>query len=96
MPQLLPERIGLNKLASQAAPPPTDPVIWSELGLEDSGLGTYEGPAGHYTLTLYRVQDSTAALTRLRLASSPDAGFQTHQIGPVCRRNPGAALPRAP
>jgi hypothetical protein len=73
MPQLLPERIGLNKLASKAPAPTPDPAIWSELGLEDSGLGAYEGPAGHYTLALYRVQDSTASLVAFEWQRPPDA-----------------------
>ena len=73
MPQLLPERIGDNKLVTQTPAPPPDPPVWSELGLEDSGLGTYEGAAGRYTLTLYRLQDSTAALAAFEWQRPPDA-----------------------
>ena len=71
--QLLPERIGDNHLAAKAPAPTADPAIWSELGLEDSGQGTYEGPAGRYTLTLYRVQDPTAALAAFDWQRPPDA-----------------------
>ena len=73
MPQILPERIGDSHLASKAPAPNTDPAIWNELGLEDSGKGTYEGPAGRYTLTLYRVQDPTAALAAFDWQRPPDA-----------------------
>ncbi len=60
--QLLPPRIGPNRLAAQNPAPAADSALWSEYGLEDSGQGTYEGPAGNYTLTLYRVEDPTAAM----------------------------------
>src|SRR5208283_1436678 len=50
-----------------------EPAIWTELGLEDSGQGTYEGPAGRYTLTLYRVQDPTAALAAFYWQRPPEA-----------------------
>ncbi len=73
LPQILPDRIGPNELASKAQAPTPDPAIWSELGLEDSGQGTYEGPAGRYTLTLYRLQDSTATLTAFDWQRPPDA-----------------------
>ena len=72
-PQLLPEKIEPNTLDSKAAAPNTDPAIWSELGLEDSAMGTYTGPAGKYTLTLYRVQDPTAALAAFDWQRPPDA-----------------------
>jgi hypothetical protein len=73
MPQLLPEKIGEFHLASKASVPTPDQAVWTELGLEDSGQGTYEGPAGRYTLTLYRVQDSTASLAAFDWLRPPDA-----------------------
>ena len=73
MPQLLPERIGGDHLASKAPAPTSDPAVWSELGLEDSGKGTYESPAGRYTLTLYRVQDPTAALAAFDWLRPPES-----------------------
>jgi hypothetical protein len=71
--QLLPERIGLDRLASKTAAPQPEPGIWRELGLEDSARGTYEGADGHYTLTLYRLQDPTAALAAFYWQRPPDA-----------------------
>lgn len=62
LPQFLPERIGQNHLVSKAPVVLSDEAVWSEYGLEESGEGTYDGPAGHYTLALYRLQDPTAAL----------------------------------
>jgi hypothetical protein len=88
LPQLLPERIGLNKLASKAPAPAADPAVWTELGLEDSGLGTYEGPAGHYTLTLYRVQDSTAALVAFDWLRPPDA--RSIKLAALAAETPGS------
>src|SRR5271166_6506133 len=73
MGELLPERIGESHLAAKAPAPISEPAIWTELGLEDSGQGTYEGPAGRYTLTLYRVQDPTAALAAFYWQRPPEA-----------------------
>src|ERR1700722_18083802 len=73
MPQILPERIGEYHLTSKVAAPTADPGVWAEFGLEDSGKGTYEGPAGHYTLTLYRVQDPTAALAAFQWQRPADS-----------------------
>jgi hypothetical protein len=73
MPQLLPEKIGGHHLAAKTAAPTPDPAVWTELGLDDSARGTYEGPAGKYTLTLYRVQDPTAALAAFYWQRPPDS-----------------------
>ena len=73
LPQLLPEQIGTNHLVSKAPAPTPDPAIWSELGLQDSGLGTYDGPAGHYALALYRLQDPTAVLAAFDWQRPADA-----------------------
>ena len=86
MPQLLPERIGDNHLASKAPAPTPDPAIWTELGLEDSGTGTYDGPAGRYNLTLYRVQDPTAALAAFDWQRPPDAKRGT--LAPLAAETP--------
>src|SRR5579862_6701079 len=86
--QLLPERIGDNHLASKAAAPTPDPAVWSELGLEDSGLGTYEGPAGRYTLTLYRLQDPTAALVAFDWQRPADA--RRSSLAPLAAETPGS------
>ncbi len=71
--QLLPDHIGADQLAAKTAAPIADPAIWSELGLEDSGQGTYEGPAGRYAITLYRVQDPTSALAAFDWQRPPDS-----------------------
>jgi hypothetical protein len=86
LPQLLPERIGLNTLSSKADAPASDPEVWRELGLEDSGQGTYEGPAGRYTLTLYRVQDSTATLAAYDWQRPPDA--RPVKLAPLAAQTP--------
>jgi len=90
MPQLLPERIRDNKLVSKAPAPTPDPALWSELGLEDSGQGTYEGPAGHYTLTLYRLQDSTASLVAFDWQRPADAKPST--LATLAAEAPGGSL----
>ena len=73
MAQLLPEAIGPNKLAAKTPAPQPDPAVWTELGLEDSGQGVYDGAAGHYTLTLYRLQDPTAVLAAFYWQRPADA-----------------------
>jgi hypothetical protein len=90
LPELLPPAIGPNKLASQTVAPTPDPAVWSELGLEDSGSGVYEGAAGHYTLTLYRLQDPTAALVAFDWQRPPDA----HRIplAPMAAESPSGTL----
>jgi hypothetical protein len=86
MPQLLPERIGGSHLAAKAPAPTLEPAIWTELGLEDSGQGTYDGPAGSYTLTLYRVQDPTAALAAFYWQRPPEAKRST--LAPLTAETP--------
>lgn len=71
--QLLPDHIFDSHLASQSPAPIPDAAIWTELGLEDSGKGIYEGPKGRYSLTLYRVQDPTAALAAFYWQRPADA-----------------------
>jgi hypothetical protein len=88
-PQLLPERIGQNHLASKAPAPTSDPAVWTELGLEDSAKGSYEGPAGNYTLTLYRLQDPTAALAAFYWQRTPDAKRGT-LAPPMTAETPGS------
>lgn len=90
LPELLPPAIGPNKLASHTAAPTPDPAVWSELGLEDSGLGAYDGPAGHYTLTLYRLQDPTAALVAFDWQRPPDA--RRIPLATLAAETPGGTL----
>ncbi len=84
--QLLPERIGEYHLTAKSPAPTEDRAIWSELGLEDSGKGAYEGPTGPYTLTLYRVQDPTAALAAFDWQRPPDAKRGT--LAPLTAETP--------
>jgi hypothetical protein len=85
--ELLPDRIGADQLKAKAPAPITDQAVWSELGLEDSGQGTYEGPNGKYTLTLYRVQDPTAALAAFDWQRPPDA--KPDKIAPLATQDSG-------
>ena len=71
--QLLPDQIGPNRLAAKSSAPTPDPKVWEELGLQESGQGTYEGSAGRYTLALYRLQDSTSALAAFAWLRPADA-----------------------
>jgi hypothetical protein len=72
-PQLLPDHIMEAKLKSTAPAPMADPAVWSELGLQDSGVGIYATSGRPYSLTLYRVQDSTATLAAYDWQRPPDA-----------------------
>lgn len=60
--QIVPDAIGPDKLAAKSPAPVTNQAVWTELGLQESGQGSYEGPTGKYTLTLYRLEDATSAL----------------------------------
>jgi len=74
-PQLLPDHIMEAKLKSTTPAPvaAADNAVWTELGLQDSGVGAYESPKGNYTLTLYRVQDPTSALAAFDWRRPADA-----------------------
>jgi hypothetical protein len=89
-PQLLPERIGDTKLTQKAPAPTPEPAIWSELGLQDSGQGTYEGPSGHYTLTLYRLQDPTSVLVAYEWQRPPDS--HPIKLAALAAETPGSLI----
>jgi hypothetical protein len=83
--ELLPGSIGADQLKAKAPAPISDQAVWTELGLEESGQGTYEGPKGTYTLTLYRVQDPTSALAAFDWQRPPDS--KPDRIAPLAAKD---------
>jgi hypothetical protein len=92
LPQLLPDHIMEAKLKSTAPAPvaAADQPVWNELGLQDSGTGFYEAPNGKYTLTLYRVQDPTAALAAYDWQRPADA--RPNKLAPLAADTPDGMI----
>jgi hypothetical protein len=59
---ILPETIGPYHRASTSQASPPDRPLWEEYGLKDSETAAYENGADKFAATVYRLQDSTAAL----------------------------------
>lgn len=57
-----PEQFGTAKRLSVKPVAVADQKLWSEYGLQEAEQAEYAGPAGNFTATGYRLQDSTAAL----------------------------------
>ncbi|HEV3197209.1 MAG TPA: DUF6599 family protein [Bryobacteraceae bacterium] len=59
---ILPEAIGSYHRTSTSQASPSDRPLWEEYGLKDSETASYENGAEKFTATVYRLQDTTAAL----------------------------------
>jgi hypothetical protein len=59
---ILPENIGPYQRTATAQPNLTDRALWDEYGLKESETGTYEGANAKFTVTAWRLQDTTGAL----------------------------------
>jgi hypothetical protein len=59
---ILPETIGPYHRTSTAQSLTSDRPLWEEYGLKDSEIASYDNGAGKFTATVYRLQDTTAAL----------------------------------
>jgi hypothetical protein len=59
---ILPETIGPYHRTATSQASPSDRPLWEEYGLKDSETASYENGAEKFTATVYRLQDTTAAL----------------------------------
>ncbi len=59
---LLPDTIGPYQRTSSSAPALQDKQLWDEYGLKESETAAYAEGAGRFTITAYRLQDSTGAM----------------------------------
>jgi hypothetical protein len=59
---ILPETIGPYRRTGTSQAAPADKPLWDEYGLKDSETAHFENGAEKFTATVYRLQDSTAAL----------------------------------
>jgi hypothetical protein len=59
---ILPEAIGPYRRTSTSPAAPADRPLWDEYGLKESETASFENGAAKFTATVYRLQDSTAAL----------------------------------
>lgn len=59
---ILPDAIGDFRRAGTSTPALRDQPLWDEYGLKESETATYQNEASKFTVTAYRLQDSTSAL----------------------------------
>ena len=59
---LLPPSIGPYNRTSVSQPALTDRPVWAEYGLKEHETAAYEDGKKHFTVTIWRLQDSTGAL----------------------------------
>src|SRR5947208_16494044 len=61
---LLPETLGTYHRGASSKPSlaAADMLVWEEFGLKDPETAVYEDGAKHFTATIYRLLDSTAAI----------------------------------
>jgi hypothetical protein len=70
---ILPDSFGAYQRTATAAPALTDQSLWNEYGLKSSESATYQNGKETFTVTVYRLQDSTAALGALDWQRPADA-----------------------
>src|SRR5215469_1515815 len=59
---ILPDTLGDYQRTATATPALADQPLWNEYGLQSSESATYQRDKETFTVTIYRLQDSTAAL----------------------------------
>ena len=59
---ILPDAIGDYHRSANSQPALSDQAVWDEYGLKESEAATYQSGAGKFTLTVWRLQDTTGAL----------------------------------
>jgi hypothetical protein len=70
---MLPDMIGAYQRTGTSSPAVTDQALWNEYGLKGSESGTYGSGDAQFTVTIYRLEDSTSALGAFDWQRSKDA-----------------------
>lgn len=70
---ILPDAIGSYKKAGAGTPAISDRAVWNEYGLQNSETASYAGAGKKFSVTVYRLVDSTAALGAFDWQRSSDA-----------------------
>jgi hypothetical protein len=87
---LLPDTIGPYQRTSNSAPVLKDKQLWDEYGLKESETAAYAGGSDRFTLTAYRLQDSTSAMAAFQWQRP--AASQPSQAAPLAAATPDSLL----